>query len=355
MKRLSELRAGLVMPKMLQTLAVGFLMAAIVVIHCIALATIVFNGPLLPFALQGVGMMLFGSIVFCLLIGSTSSYPGAIACPQEIPATILGTLGATIAASTVSGQGETAFMTMAALLMVSSILTGLCFFVIGHFRLGNFFRFIPYPVAGGFFVGTGCVVILASLSVMSGSAVGWNTLPRLLHDGIIWQWAPGVIYGLFLIIITNRSNSFVSIIGSVILVSVLYHAGLVFLDISLEDAQARGLLLSGISQSSALWPAFGISDLMNVDWSIIVGHILDLLTITLITLICLLVYVNGLEVSTGISIDLNREFRIAGIAGLFSGTGGSSPGCHSFAYTLIGHKFGIDTPWLGIIAASTLR
>ena len=151
MSRLSELRADLQSPKMLRALAVGFLMAAVIVIHCLALATIVFNGSLLPFAVQGAGMMLFGGIVFCLLIGGGSSYSGMLACPQEIPATVLGTFGAGIVASTVNGHVETAFMTMVALLVLSGLLTGLFFLVVGHFRLANFFRFIPYPVAGGFF------------------------------------------------------------------------------------------------------------------------------------------------------------------------------------------------------------
>ena len=354
MTRLSELRADLVSPRMIRALAVGFLMAAVIVIHCLALAAIVFNGPLLPFAMQGTGMMLFGAMTFCLLIGGASSYPGMLAYPQEIPATVLGTLGTTIVASTVSGQGEAAFMTMAALLLLSSVLTGLFFLTIGHLRLAKFFRFIPYPVAGGFFAGTGCVLVLASLSVMSGSTVQWGALPDLLDPGMVWKWVPGAAYGLILIIVMNRSGSFIAMMGSVILVGALYHLGLAFFDISLEDAKARGLLLSGISNDGALWPAFGVGDLMDADWGLIAAHVPELLTATLVTLLCLLVYVNGLEVATGIEVDLDREFRVAGIAGLCAGAGGSVPGCQSFVMTLPSRRLGVDTPWIGIIVAVVL-
>ena len=60
----SELRADLASAKVLRAVAVGWLMGAVIVIHCIALAPIVFSGALLPFAAQGTGMMLFGGIVF---------------------------------------------------------------------------------------------------------------------------------------------------------------------------------------------------------------------------------------------------------------------------------------------------
>ncbi len=53
MDRLSQLRTDLASTKMLRAQAVGALMAAIIIIHCIALAAIVFTGPLLPFAVQG--------------------------------------------------------------------------------------------------------------------------------------------------------------------------------------------------------------------------------------------------------------------------------------------------------------
>ena len=55
-----RLRADLQTAKVLRAVAVGWLMGAVIVIHCIALAAIVFSGPMLPFAVQGAGMMLFG-------------------------------------------------------------------------------------------------------------------------------------------------------------------------------------------------------------------------------------------------------------------------------------------------------
>ena len=139
-----------------------------------------------------------------------------LAVPQEVPATVLGALGAAVVAGTVNGPDEAPFMTMAALLILSGLFTGLFFLAIGHLRLSNLFRFIPYPVAGGFFAGTGWVLSLAALSVMSGVTVDWQTLPRILEPAMVWKWGPGAAYGLVLFLIMKRRNSFAVMMGSVV-------------------------------------------------------------------------------------------------------------------------------------------
>ena len=143
---LSELRADLGSSRMLKAMAASFLIAAIVVIQSLALSTIVFGGPLLSFAVQGAGMMLFGAMAMCLLIGVISSYPGVIGLPQEVPATVLGTLGAAIRGSTVKG-GKCGVHDHAALLVSQP----------AHGRFGGrgispgeFSFFIPYPVQVAF-------------------------------------------------------------------------------------------------------------------------------------------------------------------------------------------------------------
>ena len=352
MNPLARLRADLQSAKLFRAVTVGWLMGAVIVIHCIALSAIVFSGPMLPYAVQGAGMMLFGGIVFSLLIGVTSSYPGMLAVPQEVPATVLGTIGVVVG-GTVSAPGDVQFMTMAALLLLSGLLTGLLFLTVGHFRLSHLFRFIPYPVAGGFFAGTGWVLSLAALSVMSGVALDWQTLPRLFEPDMVWKWGPGAAYGLVLTLAMKHKANLPVMIGSVVLVSALYHVGLLALDISVEDAKALGLLMSGIPEGG-LWPAFGPGDLGDVDWRVVAGQVPTLLTVTLVTLLCLLVYVNGLEVATGVEVDLNREFRVAGLAGICAGAGGSAPGCQTFGFTLPCRMLGADTPWTGVVVAVVL-
>lgn len=353
MNVLARLRSDARPATLLRAAAAGWLMGAVIVMHCIAVATMVFNGPLLPYAAQGAGMMLFGGMVFCLVIGTASSFPGMLAVPQEVPATVLGTIGAALAAGALGMQGWPAFMTMAALLVLSGLLTGLLFLAVGRLRLSRLFRFVPYPVMGGFFAGTGGVLAMAAVSVMCGEPLELVALPRLLEPAMAWRWGPGVAYGLLLLFLMKRIGGFAAMMGSVAVAGALYHLALAWLDMPPAEARAAGLLLAGPPQGG-LWPAFGLADLASVDWTAVAAHMPDLLTVVLVTLLCLLVYSNGLEVATGTDVDLDREFRIAGLAGLFAGAGGSAPGSQSFVFTLPCRMLGVDTPWLGVFVASVL-
>lgn len=350
MNLLSELRADALSAKLLPALVVGSIMGAVLVLHGLALATIVFSGPLSPFTFKGGGMILFGGVVFCLVIALTSGYRGAVSCPQEIPAVVLATVGAAVAAGMVGARPEALFMTMAALLIVTGVVTGLCFLAVGHLRLANLCRYVPYPVAGGFFAGTGWFLCLAALSAMSGLTPEWQTLPRLFEPSTLWKWGPGVAFGLVLVFIMKRWNSFPIAVAGLVLAAGLYHLGLVLLDVSVEEAKAAGLLLSGMAEET-LWPAFGFGDLRHVDWNVVARQAPGILTVTTMTLLCLLIHLNGLELATGVEVDLDKEFGSAGLAGMFAGVSGSPPGCHTFACSLSSWLFGADTRLTGVVAA----
>ena len=188
---------------------------------------------------------------------------------------------------------------------------------------------------------------------MSGVALDWHTLPRALDPDIVWKWAPGAAYALVLALLVRRGGHLVAVMLSVVLAGALYHLGLFALDIPLAQAKAQGLLFSGLPPGG-LWPAFAPSDLRHVDWGVVAAQAPGLITVTLVTLLCLLVYVNGLEVATGVDVDLDHEFRAAGLAGLCAGAGGSAPGCQAFVFTLPCRMLGADTPWTGIVVALVL-
>ena len=345
---LYRLRRDLLSARFPRAVLTAWLLTTIIVLYCFAIAGTIFNGPLHPFATNGAGMLLFGSAVYCLLVGLSSGYHGALAVPQDISAAVLGTMAATVAAGTAQAPDATAFLTMTALVIVSSLVTGLVFVAIGHFRLSNLFRFIPYPVTAGFFAGTGWIISLAALALMSGMALDWETLPRFLDAENLWKWGPGMAYGLVLAFVMKRTNSIAILFGSLVGVIVLFHIILLLLGLPVEDAGARGLMLSGTSENG-LWPQFGPSDFAHIDGGVVVGHLPSVLAVAMVMLLCMLVNTNGLEVATGVKVDLNREFRAAGFAGMVAGVGGSAPGAHSIALSLMSRKMGADTPWTGIL------
>ena len=114
----NRLRHDLLSARFPRAVLAAWILTTVIVLYCFAIAGVIFSGPLHPFAAEGAGMLLFGAAVFCLLVGLSSGYQGAIAVPQDIPAAVLGTMATTVAAGTAHAPIASAFMTMTALLIV---------------------------------------------------------------------------------------------------------------------------------------------------------------------------------------------------------------------------------------------
>ena len=233
------------------------------------------------------------------------------------------------------------------------MLAGLVFLAVGHLCLSRFFRVVPYPVAAGFFAGCGWILSLAAFSVMCGGALDWPMVHRLVEPEMLWRWSPGVAFALFLPFVTRRRNNLTLTTLSLLVAAALYHLGLAALGVSIDQARAEGLVLSGVSEEG-LWPAFGWSDIGYVDWNVVATMTPEVIAAVIVTVVTILVNVNGVELVTGDRADMDREFRVAGIANLCAAAGGGAPGCQAFIYTLTGRLFGADTPWTGVGVACML-
>lgn len=350
MKRLAELRADFRPAVLTRAVLAGWLVGAVLVVHCIAVSAIVFNGPLLPHVGQGTGMIIFSAIAISLVAGLSSSFRGMVGAPQEVPAAVLGALAASVATGTLGAPAEVPFMVMTLMLVGSGLLTGLILLGIGVFKVSRFFRIVPYSVLGGFFAGSGWVLVVAALSVMSSVTVDWHTLPRMVEPELVWKWAPGVAYGLILAFIMRRKNGLTAMTVSLVIAVVLYHAILLVLGISVEEAAERGLMMS-VGSQQALWSVVDLNPLAHVSSALALDMALNLVAVIVVMLVHVVVCITGIEIATGVETDLDQEFRTAGIACLGAGAFASVPGCQTFAFTLTARMLGADTPWTSVVVA----
>ena len=274
-----------------------------------------------------------------------------LAGPHEIAAAAFATMSAAVGASMVSAPAEAAFMTMVTLLILTSVVTGLIFFGIGISRLSYMLRFIPYPVAAGCFAGFGWILCVAALSMMSSMSLEWQALPRLFDGDVIWKWIPGIAFGVVLLVVTRRGNAIPILIWSFLILTGVFHLVLYAFGISIDTAKSANLLWSGGGVTSGLWPVFGWDDFSLVDWNVVGDQIPAVMVVALLMVLCLLLNSNIMEVASGEEINLDREFRVAGAAGIMAGAGGSPPGIHFPVLTSTSQKLGADTPWTGILTS----
>src|SRR5512134_3641027 len=149
MKLVEELKREL-SPKLLpSSVMVGILAGVLDLGTEISLAAYLFSGDLSQFLAGGIGVMLFGALIFGVVVGLITSVPGVIAIPQDTPAAILALMAAGIALSMKSAPSQAVFATVLAAIAVTSLIMATILLVMGRFKAGGFVRYIPYPVVGG--------------------------------------------------------------------------------------------------------------------------------------------------------------------------------------------------------------
>ena len=294
--------------------------------------------------------MLFGFFALSLITALTGSYKGTVSVPNFAAAAALFTIGAAVAASMSLASDEAVFATMYVILALTTLTTALCFSLVGWFRRAGLFRFMPYPLVGGFLAGLGWVLSVSGVSITSGITLNRDTAPELLDPDMIRRWGPSLAYALVMLFVTKLRSHYLILPASVVLAVGICHAVLFSLGISTEEAREAGILFVGIP-ADASWPPAGVGDLALVDWSVVATQFPSILGVMLIMLICIVLNASALELATGADMDMNRDFRAEGAACLVAGLGGSAPGCNTAAITMISHTTGAETRLTGIVVA----
>ena len=326
-------------------------MGAIRVIDAVAISAIIFSGMAPQFVARGAGLVLFATIVLCLVVALTSGYRGVVSGPQAVPTAVAASVVVAASASMAGAADETLFATLIVLLILTTATAGACMLLIGRIGSASVLRFVPYPVLGGYLAGIGWTLALWALAIMSGIAPTWEMLPRFLELPTLWKWLPGIAYAAALRFAMARWDHFLVMPVSFILAAVVYHLGLNLLDISHEEATAAGLLLSGIAEHR-LWPAFHPGELVHVDWSVVIRQMPNVLVVAPLVLLSLTMVLKGIQASTGVEFDYDREYRAAGMANMVAALGGGGPpGYQIVSGSLASWMFGAYSRLTGLTAA----
>ncbi len=345
---LSEIRADALSAKALPALLGGSIVGLLLIVFEISMAAFIFSGPLAPYLSQGIGMLVFSTLAVCLVTALASDYRGGIANHSVPPPIMLGAMGAAMTL-----EGDALFMTMAAVVIVSALATAACCLLIGHLRIANLLRFVPYPVICGVIAGVGGGCAIASLSMM-GLRADWRVAASLLEPALLWNWAPGVAYGCGLFLVAKRWSHLLALVTPVsfVLCAALFHAMLLLLDISGEEATAAGLLFAGMA-GGGFWPPFQPGDLAHVDWGVVVTRIPDMSALILVTLLGAAIQLSSIELvlATKQKLEWDREFKATGWASLLAGLGGGPAGHLVFSYSALARRLGADTRFAGIVVA----
>jgi sulfate permease, SulP family len=346
---LSDIRQDLRPSIFLPAVSIGFIAGLMVVILEISFAAMIFSGELSHLVARGAGLTLAGAFAACLITALMSPFKSVISLPQDAPAAIFSG-AATAMAAGMSMAGQEVFITIVAALILTTLLTALFLFLIARFRLVHFFRYIPYPVIGGFLAGTGWILSYGSLEVMIGSRVSLMGPGSLFSMTVLVLWLPGAVLALALFCILRKFSHFIILPLALVLGLVIFHLTLYLSGVSLEEATKAGFLFESIVGGS-LWPVFSWSDLSHVNWTVVLTHAPVLMTIPVITLIGLILNMSGVELASRKEINMEQELMANSLGNTLAGLAGSHPAYSTLSISMLGFKTNAYSRIVGISAA----
>ena len=343
----TELRNDARLPKLLPAMVMGPISGINLTVFCFSTGLLIFSGPLAPYAVPGVGLLLFGSLLGCLLASLFSGYRGATAGPPLASLVVFASV-----APALDLGGEALFATMAAVFGVSALATGICFLLIGRLKITSALRFIPYPVSGGFLAGVGGVSCLLALPLI-GLDFESRSLRELIEPAAIASWAPGMAFGVGLLLAAKRWRGDLIVPGGVLAAVLIFHLGLHAADIPLAEAKQNGFLLP-VSPEGGMWPSLHLGDLSSIFWPSIAGQAPQLLVVVLLNIVSLVLYLGSLELSCGKEVDWDGEFTVAGTSAVPAALGAAPAACLMVVPMVRHHLTGADTRLTGLFVAVLL-
>jgi len=175
------------------------------VFFAISYTSLIFTGDLAGFQPIALAYFIQGALIIALVTALFSSLPGAIATVQDVPAAMYAVITATIVGrmTGVSTSAEM-FATVMAGLVLTAVVVGLGFWILGAAKLGNLVSYIPYPVTASFLAGVGLYLIVGAVQITAGMPVTWANAENLIAPATAAHWLPAALFGALLFLLTRR-------------------------------------------------------------------------------------------------------------------------------------------------------
>jgi SulP family sulfate permease len=328
----------------------GGISAVLQIAYCISFAALIFTGDLAGGFSLGLSGLIMGTVVTCFIIAVTSTFAPVVGGPDSPAVAVMSVLAASIAAGLAAkgASTETIIINILIALSVSTLLTGILLYGVGALKFGQWLRFIPYPVIGGFLAASAILLITGGIEVvtqqdLSLSPSSWEPVYSALHG-------PQILIGaLFAVAIPMLGRW----IPAYLALPVAFFAFLIVLDGSLfgvvsDEGVRDAWFLPSLGELKLWWPAnFVFGD--QVEWRVIAQSSAEIGSFCAVMAIALLLDVSSLEVARQKSADLDQEFRSNGLANLLASALGGFGGSLSMNGCVLLDESGATTRWAGAI------
>jgi SulP family sulfate permease len=328
----------------------GAISGVVQIAYCISFAALIFTGDLAGGFALGLAGLIMGTVITCIVISLTSTFSPVVGGPDSPAVAVMSVLASSIATALAAKGASSDEMILNVLiaLSVSTLLTGTLLYGTGALRLGQWLRFIPYPVIGGFLAASGILLVTGGMEVVTQtnltlSPSSWEVLYSPAYAP---QIVLGALFGLSIPILGRLVHSYLAL-------PIAFFAFLITMDVGLfgfvSDAGVRADWFLPSLGELRLWLPLNAILQQDVDWGVIAQSSAEIGSFCGVMAIALLLDVTSLEVARQKTGDLDQEFRSNGLANLLASVFGGFGGSLSMNACLLLDESGATTRWSGAI------
>ena len=130
----------------------GAINAVVGLAYCISFSALIFQGQIAGGFALGLAALIMGTVVTCFVVALTSTLSPADAGPDTPAVAVMSVLAGSVAAALAAkgASNQAVIINVLVAISMSTLFTGILLFGLGALRLGQWLRFVPYPVIGGF-------------------------------------------------------------------------------------------------------------------------------------------------------------------------------------------------------------
>lgn len=313
-----------------------FILAAIAIIFAGLDAAFIFAGPMLPYSQASLTVFLFAGAVLMAVMGLFSSFRCVFTGFQDEAMVILAVVVGSIGASA-EVVDDSLYATALVMVMVSTVLTGAFFFLLGELRMGRMIRYVPFSVTAGFMITVGGLLMSGGIALAEGSSI--TELAGSIASDFALPTRAGFAIGVAILLgLCAKRLGHMRALPAAITISLLGFYLVAWLSSSSHADLVAGSWLQATAADQAHEHGWSIVMRSAIDWDLVTEQWSSLASIAMISALALLLAVTALELSTRQNVDVDRELRAAGLANLCTGLVGGSTGYHEDAVTSMLHR-----------------
>ncbi|KAL0095360.1 sulfate transporter family-domain-containing protein [Phycomyces blakesleeanus] len=318
------------------------------------------NNPIFAaFGPDGISMFFVSCIVSQLVYScGGSAFPGGNGSMMIEVVPFLHIIAEKIVETVGADNNQRVISTTVVAFALSSIMTGLAFFLLGALKLGSLIGFFPRHILVGTIGGVGWFLVATGIEVSGRLDENLEyTIPmfkKIFFDThVLSLWASALGAALLLRAIQHRITSPLVVPGFFIVLPIVFFLVVFLGGFDVNEVRDAGWIFPLVESNLPFWHFYTYYDFTEVDWAAVAQTVPAMLALTFFGVLHVPINVPALGVSTNRDgIDVNRELVAHGVSNALSGCLGTVQNYLVYTNSLLFIRTGGDSRLAGLMLAA---